>query len=164
LTIITEWDEEYEAKASETKAVPVGTKEDWRPVARPQHSPTQPLNLTAPTDPQARLPLSAGLEAPQFQPEASSATTNLGTSSFVNNIPLLRAQRSRLGKAFTGATKTATGSSKSEYKWAKTPDLLTTRKVRHITMEAEVSKYLGPHSEDHRYMARVRIARNAPTV
>lgn len=140
LTVTTEWDEDYETKALETKA---GLNKE------PQRAATQLLRPAVATPADNKLPTHGALKAPEFLTRDSLPETHFRhPSSSANNGLAPRILESRVIKAPTRITKSFTDGKKSKQGWAELPGLITTRKGNQIALDAASNKYLGPIPEN----------------
>lgn len=148
--MITEWDDDYKAKASETKA---------NLNAGPQLTPTQTLGLGVATNPHNQLQSYASLEVAQFRGRDNLPVNHSGPTSLSDNYGLAsRPQERRASQVFAGTTKQFTDSKKSKQGWAEHPGLITTRKGNQMALDAASDKYLGPIPENTDFKCTVIVA------
>ena len=159
LTVITEWDDDYKAKAPETK-IPgtktLGTKVS--PNTEPQRTAAQTLGLGVATYQHNQLRSHASLEAPQFRGRDNRPVNHSGPPSFSNTNGLApRAQEWKENQVPAWTTKKFTDSNKSKQGWAEHPGLITTRKGNQIALDAASNKYLGPIPENTSFKCTVIV-------
>lgn len=155
LTVITEWDEDYQAQVLETKALETKALETKAleaktgPDAEPGRAATQPLRPAVATYPHNKAPSHGGLG-----PRESLAKDSLPVNQFdpaessANNGIARRASESVPSKAPIWIPKKFTETKKSKQGWAEHPGLITTRKGNQIALDAAINKYLGPIPEN----------------